>query len=636
MNILERVGLVRKAELDELQESKSVEMQRLNDQLMLLKEIAYDREVLLRESAESHLQSMSMEDVGWSDASGSAIVTGRQISDVDHFKIVRGSWQAWRFNPQAKRVVSTYTKFVTGRGVRPKSDEILIQDVAERFWDRWDNKLPIFLVESANQFQLDGENFWRFWINTINGDVTIRSVIPEEIKGFITLPGDEDSVVLYKRKWKPKIQQDGDTVAHSGDERTELIPSVDVITDRGMINQRMLEVAIASVKNFDETWLEGSLAPNNEWVSFIFHFKAPTAARRRRGMPTLHSVLYWMKQYKQLLQNRVTLNKARTAYVMDVSVEGDKDEVLAEAQKYRNQPRPGTVKVHSSAVTISYPTPQINAGDAEADLRAVNLQTTAGTDLPEFMVTGNIEHGNFSSAKATKFSFIKMMEAWQDLWQYGYRGMMRVPLYAALAYRDIPLMWEVMIYDKEGNPVPTQRNIFNMLQIKFPRLDDESFTELVTAVTQLVETRMTSKQTGRTILGQDHNTETRLIEQEQGVELAQLMKSQVALSGLSASGSVPSGQHLRSLPRAPATMQDVDPLLQLGSEISMRRTEAELAMATAETGTGKKPLKESVQQESLTQRARRFSQVLSEAELIGGIDSGIFAIAKKNIEKLDA
>ncbi len=360
------------------------------------------------------------------------------------------SWASYNLNPIAFRRINFVTNLVTGKQLQFLSSFSDIKGVIDKFWTDPLNKMPLKIKEYINQAQLDGEVFLRFFINTATGMVIIRVIPSEEIAqddDIITDPDDPEIELYYKRRYVRKVY-DGGTYRSSN--LVEYIPSIDLIDERDDTPEEDLRSNKVRVEG---ELINRSLERTPYTESFMYHIKLTPISSKKRGMPVLASMLYWLTEYKNLLKSRILLNKARASYVLDVAVEGDEEQVKAERKKHRYPPRPGSVQVHSTKVTYEFKAPSVNADDVSADMRNVRMMAVAGAELPEDILTGDTKEAKVASSKSTKFAFIKTIEATQDFWrQHFLYGVIYVVLYSSMRWGKGVKKWyhiKVQLTDEE-------------------------------------------------------------------------------------------------------------------------------------------------------------------------------------------
>ncbi|MGQ9586484.1 MAG: hypothetical protein ACUVXG_13940 [Anaerolineae bacterium] len=112
------------------------------------------------------------------------------------------------------------------------------------------------------------------------------------------------------------------------------------------------------------------------------HFAINRPVGARRGQSDLEPVLPWLKRYSTWLRDRVAINKARSAFVYDVTVRGTEADVQRRKAELGTPPRPGSVIIHNEAEEWKSVSAHVDAGEAEADGKALRLMIAAGVGIP--------------------------------------------------------------------------------------------------------------------------------------------------------------------------------------------------------------------------------------------------------------
>jgi len=392
------------------------------------------------------------------------------------------AWSAYCTNPLAHRQVDHVTAYVSGEDLQFTSSVAEVEEWVNDFWFSAQNQMPIRCRKFSNEFQLNGNLFTRFWVSTATGKVVARSIPPHEIKDIIHDPDDVETVIYVKREFV-RHKYSGST--YITEPITEFIPSLDTIRNPELLNK--VEVPEQQV----------NIGIQDKFESYMHQSQIPTVSGRKWGMTTLSPHLYWLREYKTMLRHIVNLNKARSAYVMDVTITGSADDVEKERKKHRVPPSPGTVLIHTDKVAYDYKNPNTGSANTAADLRALKLMIVAGSGFPEHIVTGDASNANFASTKSTNYPFYRKMKGYQELWKYTYHyGIMWVVLWAAHTYGPLKKEYEVELWDDRlGAKVRKVKKIYECLDMTFPELDQEDPDRLASAYRIYSEVGLVSRRT---------------------------------------------------------------------------------------------------------------------------------------------
>jgi hypothetical protein len=396
--------------------------------------------------------------------------------DINYLKEIREeAWKAFLSNPLAKRQVRNITSYLVGRGLKVTSPSEDAQEIIDNFIDDPDNYWELFIREESNRLQIDGEIIVLLYVNTGDGTVKIRDIEPNEIVEVILSYEDYRKILALKRVYTKKVYSDDFKTYHT-----------------------------VQIEDYIQP---GEPDPNNSNVIRDFLFvKMPTVATQFRGVPELASHLYWLKQYRQLLDARINLNKMRASYIWDVSVDGTDTDVSNVRKANSKPPRPGTVKFHNAKVTWEPKSLNINAQDSESDIRAVKLMTVAGSGQPEYMVSGDASNANFASTQETTFSFLKCLEDYQDLFEYFIGSLLGKVCAYAQKYGAAPAQF----LNADGEEIKGN----NLVNITFPETKPKDIEKLGRYLQTLQLMQIASNETLAGMAGIDWETEKPKLESE--------------------------------------------------------------------------------------------------------------------------
>jgi len=313
----------------------------------------------------------------------------------DHYQMLDMAYKFWAEDLHARAIVRNLCKFVLGRGptVKPKSTNKKVQDSWKRF--RKLNKWSLKEKEIVARVFRDGEIFIRFYPSKKeDGSIKIRFIRAQRIKNPVA-----------EKDWN----------------KNENV-SFGIGTDKDDIE----DVKTYYLCNIDGTVKEK--IPAEE----ILHIKILSDSDVKRGMSFLLVALKMLRKYGDWLDDRIALNKVRSAIALVRTVEGTANTVesIRDAQKSSNlDTNRNKLKAYPSATILTASknvkyemlSPNINAADVKDDGRAMLLCIAAGTGMPEMMLTANYANGNYSSSMVAQNPFVREIEDWQDFFQFFYQ-----------------------------------------------------------------------------------------------------------------------------------------------------------------------------------------------------------------------
>lgn len=406
-------------------------------------------------------------------------LTGKESKGLpDNYleEIREQSWAAFVTNPIGKRQVKTLTSYLVGRGLSVSSLSKDAQRAIDRFVNEKENYWDMFVREESNRIQIDGEAFVILFINRYDGTVIARDVEPNEVKEIFTDPDDYKKIIGIKRAY------------------TRRIPHEDFSGYRFEYIEEVIQPGLPDPRN------------RNIIRDFVY-VKIPTVATMQRGIPDLASHLYWLKQFRGILDARVALNKFRAAYIWDVTIQGTPADVEDFRNKNSRPPKPGTIKIHNQSVTWEAKSPNIAAADAKDDIRSVKLMAVAGSGLPEHILTGDASNSNYSSTEQATLPFIKGVEDYQDLFEFFFKDLFGKVIYYGQRYGDIPKR----LTDENGKEIDGD----NLIVTTFPEIQPKDEAKQAQAIQVYDTLGLASKETLSTKAGFKWEHEKKKMEEEE-------------------------------------------------------------------------------------------------------------------------
>lgn len=255
-------------------------------------------------------------------------------------RLLERAEEACETNPLAARLVGMTTDFVIGSGAT-----LSAPPWAHLFWQHPLNRLPERIYAWCDELSRSGELFLALCRNPADGMSYVREVPARQIDVIETSPDDREWQIRYHQltndlegRWWPAARAVEADPAQAG---------------RGGPDQVMLHYAI------------------NRPVGAV------------RGRSDLAPILPWLERYETWLEDRVRINRGKSAFLWHVGIEGAQPGQLeAKRRQYSRVPRPGSIIISDASERWQAVAPQINADDAEADGRALRLMIAAGAGVP--------------------------------------------------------------------------------------------------------------------------------------------------------------------------------------------------------------------------------------------------------------
>ena len=215
----------------------------------------------------------------------------------DRKRIFGESLRAWRVNPIARRIVRLMTSFVVGKGLTIKSDDPQVQEFLTSWWNHPKNKFKKNIKRWKDEDTRTGNLFFLF--NKLADGMTIIRAVPAELVEEIeTEPNDIETETRYTK-----------------DELGE------------------------------DAW--SAYNPEEDQQTFMLHFASNQPVGSPWGEADLTPLLVWIGRFSSWLEDRVRLNRFRTAfmYVISGSYANETDRSTREKQLNANPPKSGSVLV---------------------------------------------------------------------------------------------------------------------------------------------------------------------------------------------------------------------------------------------------------------------------------------------------
>lgn len=253
----------------------------------------------------------------------------------DRKKIFSEALRAYRVNPIARRIVKLTTSFVIGKGVEIKSDNAQAQAFLLEWWNHPLNRMTGNIKRWMDELTRTGNLFPLFNV-TESGMTIIRMVPAEQIEEIVTAENDIEQETEYKRD----PMEDG-------------------------------------WKAYD---------PTSEQNLFMMHFAVNQPIGSVWGEGDLVPSLVWIGRYASWLEDRVRLNRYRTAFMYRIkgAYKSESERSAREKTLNANPPKHGSVLVENSNNGEEWDilSPKLDSNDANTDGLAIKKMIASGNGFP--------------------------------------------------------------------------------------------------------------------------------------------------------------------------------------------------------------------------------------------------------------
>jgi len=300
---------------------------------------------------------------GWERLSAAA------AAELNAAEAYQDALEAWRKNPLAWRIIAITTDYVVGEGVTATSRQPEVQAFIERFWNHPRNRLDLRLEAMCDELSRAGDLFVLLFRNPQDGLSYLRFVTKDRIRRIQTAENDWESEHAY-------------------------------IELEGMQERR---------------WLSPHDPQAHSQEAVMLHYAVNRPLGCLLGESDLAALIPWLQRYARLLEDRVRLNWAMRAFLWIVTVPNHR--VAAKAEQYRHAPEAGSIIVKDESESWQPVTPNLNAFDASADLKAVRQMIDAGSHYPPHW-RGEPQGINLATAAAMQAPTEKHLQRRQRYFHY--------------------------------------------------------------------------------------------------------------------------------------------------------------------------------------------------------------------------
>jgi hypothetical protein len=293
-------------------------------------------------------------------------------------------------HPLIKRVVNVTTYYTMGQGISYKAmserieAEVLKPHLADETNRRELYSHQATLLTDVDQL-VEGNVFMALFTD-VEGNVKVRSFPTKQIREIYHKPGDSQTITYYRRQWTEVVL----------DERTGRTKSLQ--------QEALYPDHLYQPKNKPTSI--GRLAV--KWDSPIIHKRSGGMKDMQFGIPETYAALDWARAYRKFLENWHTLVASLAKFAWNATTKGSK--LKAGKEKLRshleegddfddeNETVPGGVYLGKPGDKLEA-IPKTGAHTSAEDARPSRLMVAAASDLPDTIVSGDVDVGNFATSK---------------------------------------------------------------------------------------------------------------------------------------------------------------------------------------------------------------------------------------------
>jgi len=391
------------------------------------------------------------------------------FSEADHENMLDTSFKLYHNNPYARTIIRTLVKFTFGKGplVIPEDEDKKVKETWEEFKE--ENKWNKREKEVGTRTFRDGEMFLRQFVNEEDGSTKVRFIRANNIAN-------------------PKDKELSNNVTFG------------IQTEPDDIETPVAYYKVDGEGNFKERIKADE----------VIHEKILSDSDQKRGITVLRVCAKRIQQYDSWLEDRIALNKVRSAIALVRTVDSSSGKIQAirdsnqstvfsgDRKKQKAMGR-ATIITASKGVEYSMLSPNINASDVAEDGRSMLLSIAAAVGFPEMIFTSDYANANYSSSLIAQNPFVREIEDWQDFFSSFYKKVFK------------------MVITNKINAGKLPSNIDTNCRIEWPIMISANIEEMAKAYEILFKFRIISVKTWRSKMSLDDDIENANQEGEEDV-----------------------------------------------------------------------------------------------------------------------
>ncbi len=304
----------------------------------------------------------------------------RDFSKMPFDKALETIWTQWQSSPIAKRVIKIKRGYVVGKGLQPVTSDEDLRVILDDFWDR--NNLDADgrrTNEFTEQLFLFGEQCFPAFVQETTGAVSLGYFDPGEIEDVIMHPENALEVCAVVLK--------AGTATNNAWEnsRPKRVYRVIRESQRGDTEGRLVTWQQAEKAGKMEQW-EYKMLKAFELQTYsgdVLLTQINKVSNMKRGYSDLLQVADAIDMADQVLFALATREQIASYFFVDVTVQGDADDVNAVVKRIgRKPPKPQGANVHNEAEKWEIMQPDLKQEGSIATLVALLTFIMGGMGFP--------------------------------------------------------------------------------------------------------------------------------------------------------------------------------------------------------------------------------------------------------------
>lgn len=284
--------------------------------------------------------TLDADDAQWRRITSGQRFTTRDLTPIQHDRMLQIAWYLIESNPFAKRLLTLMTDLVVGEGWSVSAKDERVSEIVTKTWEHPAGKL--------------GANLRSFYFaNALNGEL-ILPVSRNPITGIPHLGYLDPMQVL-------RVERRADNV---------LVPETIVLrAANGQTEGQRLKVVT-------EDPLTGRLDGE------VFYHGINGLPNGTRGRSDLLPLADWLDLYDSLMFSEVERTKILSSFVWDLKMTGASEPEIQKRIRQLKNPTPGTVYGHNEKEELEARTPNLDAGDRSEVTRMLAIHIAGSIGFP--------------------------------------------------------------------------------------------------------------------------------------------------------------------------------------------------------------------------------------------------------------
>jgi hypothetical protein len=373
-------------------------------------------------------------------------------------------------HPLIKRVVNVTTYYTFGQGVTYVAvDDRVQQEVVEPHLADEGNRRELYshqarLLTDVDQL-VEGNVFMALFTN-LQGDVKVRSFPTKQIREIYHKKGDSQTITFYRRQWSEQVFDEKNGTIKS-EQHEALYPDY-------LYHPRNKPKKIGRL--------------DVHWDSPIIHKRSGGLKDMQFGIPETYAALDWARAYRKFLENWHTLVASLAKFAWNATTKGSK--LKAAKDKLRSGLEEGDEDFDENELVAGgvflgkqgdklEAIPKTGAHTSAEDARPSRLMVAAASDLPDTIVSGDVDVGNFATSKTLDRPTWLRMRSRQFTERDWHQAIFRYCVDAKVRAGKLP---GKVRYEPDGSNSYVDPKVDAAVKVAFPPILQEDTLDMVKAI----------------------------------------------------------------------------------------------------------------------------------------------------------